>query len=659
MRDAAAIDSKWRQALFLDLAAQPDGVTAQDVHEEAGRRGDTATVEAYLNLGRRLTIRGRLRSAKGGGGRTRYHIGERDDEQWLDEDRLADLLDPEYPLIALSLVKEASRQLAGIPEAAWAEIRERLKGENAQALFFDAVKGYAVDLCDALQEYILDETSGSRRLPEQRARIEAQIVALKQLTKFGLGLSQDAVRVPPGLEAALGWARGNPNAGLVDEEVLRDELSRRVSPEQFLVEIDQRAQSSEKPLIVAAVDGSTRGGLLALDGEDGDLAVGLAPSVSINTAAAQLNRNIRTPSGRTHPAFLRLPEKPEDVQRRENRYSIMARLLFPDLSEAQYAHSIWNAMNLLECRAAHRAMQRWDSPDHQIEMPPADVILMDGTIAPNDRDSNHYGQSDSYGRIVRDLIGANADILRRSRDDRQVVAGAVKNQQLRVLAPVINFFVAQVVAGGEDSQIRSWPLQAMSALPDQHLLTRILTAGRLPHEPWVRTCFVLRPFHAVTDFADRYYRTRRPADELVERANNAQARLAKGESTVQDEFWASAFDPIRDPFLKLLEGAWYGMFFLGALPRLDGRHALPRVEMLVPHSTREEGEPWPAVEPYAQMLISALRQVGFEVAADHDMFDGKGRLDIMPKLLIDAHNTVKQWAAVPFCYRAGTHSFPD
>ena len=109
---------------------------------------------------------------------------------------------------------------------------------------------------------------------------------------------------------------------------------------------------------MAAVDGSTRGGLLTLTGEDGDLALGPAPSVSINTAAAQINRQIRTSNGRTHPAFLRLPEKPEDVQRRENRYSIMARLLFPDLTEAQYAHSLWNAMNLLESRVAFRAMQR-------------------------------------------------------------------------------------------------------------------------------------------------------------------------------------------------------------------------------------------------------------------------------------------------------------
>jgi len=62
--DMSVIDSKWRQALFLEMASRDNGITAQEVHDEAARRGDTATVEAYLNLGRRLALRGRLNSSK-------------------------------------------------------------------------------------------------------------------------------------------------------------------------------------------------------------------------------------------------------------------------------------------------------------------------------------------------------------------------------------------------------------------------------------------------------------------------------------------------------------------------------------------------------------------------------------------------------------------
>jgi hypothetical protein len=141
---------------------------------------------------------------------------------------------------------------------------------------------------------------------------------------------------------------------------------------------------------------------------------------------------------------------------------------------------------------------------------------------------------------------------------------------------------------------------------------------------------------------------------MVHRAEEAKLRVVRGESTFQDEFWAGGFNPGRDSFIKMLEGAWYGMFFVGAIPRLDRGHSLPRIEMLVPASTQEADQHWKDIYPLARVLMSALRQTGFEVAAEHDMFLTKGRLDIMPRLLIDVHNTVKQWAALLYA-RAQEH----
>ncbi|MDQ9557300.1 hypothetical protein, partial [Serratia marcescens] len=66
----------------------------------------------------------------------------------------------------------------------------------------------------------------------------------------------------------------------------------------------------------------TVGGLLSLDGAGGDFAFGHSPQVSINTAAGILNRDM--PIGNQHrPVYMRLPEKPEDMQQKDNRYSIM------------------------------------------------------------------------------------------------------------------------------------------------------------------------------------------------------------------------------------------------------------------------------------------------------------------------------------------------
>jgi hypothetical protein len=73
---------------------------------------------------------------------------------------------------------------------------------------------------------------------------------------------------------------------------------------------------------------------------------------------------------------------------------------------------------------------------------------------------------------------------------------------------------------------------------------------------------------------------------------------------------------------------------------------LPRLEIIVTTSTDEDGpEPWPVVAPHRDRLIEALRQMGFEVSAEHTMFQSKAKIDVLPRLLIRVHDTVKIWAA--------------
>jgi hypothetical protein len=644
MNDSTSeLTARERQALFLEMASRPDGVTAQAVYEEALKRGDSVTIEAYHNLGRRLTHRGLLVAEKSDR-TTVFSIGANVDGQWLDEEQLASMVDPEYPLIALTAFKEARRQLNAIDEFVFVEVRERLRSVDARSLFYNAIVAYADNLRDEVLEYkrLLGNTA-SGEMPKLRQEIETNRILLMQLAKYGLGLSHEAIRVPASLRAALDQLAVQPDGSWYDPALLREEVNRRVSPGNFIVEIPD--SQSKTPLLIAAVDGSTRGGLLTLDNEEGDFTVGHAPSISINTSTAQINRNINI-GARQYPAFLRLPEKPEDMQQRENRYTIMARLFFPDLSESEFAHSIWNAMNLLESRAALQAMKRWYTSREQIEVPPADVVLMDGTITPNDRDSNHYTQGNNYGKIVRDLIEVNCDILQKSSNDKQVVAGVVKNAQLRVFGPVVNYYVTQTIARDRGSQIQAWPLRVMNALPDQTVLTRILTAGRTKNDPWTRTCMVLRPFHATTDLADRYMRAegKRPANVMIERGKRVMEQVKEGHETSSGDFWRD-FVPERDPFLKLLNGALYGGFYLAAVPRLDRKEALPRMEMLVPAPTREDGDfPTDALDRL-DILTRALQQDGFNVAAEHAMFDAKGWIDVLPRLLIEVHYTVKMWAA--------------
>ena len=71
---------------------------------------------------------------------------------------------------------------------------------------------------------------------------------------------------------------------------------------------------------------------------------------------------------------------------------------------------------------------------------------------------------------------------------------------------------------------------------------------------------------------------------MLNRAKEARERKASGTSRPEDAFWLD-FVGERDPFVNLLENAWYAYFYLGAVPRLDQKQALPRFETLVAAST--------------------------------------------------------------------------
>jgi hypothetical protein len=639
-------NSKTRQALFIELASRQDGVTAQQVFEEAVKRGDTVTVEAFHNLGRRLAHRGLLAHGESTGRQTVFKSGVPVDGHWLDEEELASIVDPEYPLIAVTVMKEVTRGLNVIPDSVWDEIRTRLRTANARNLFVDGIKGYADDLNDALRQYRTDEESmsASERM-RLRGEIEGSIVLLRGITKHGLGLSKEAIRIPPSFETGLFGLRDGSNDPFYNEELLKEEIDKRVADEPFVVEI--AASAPDNQILIAAVDGASRGGLLALEGEDGDYTLGEAPAVSINTSIAQTNRQIRVGT-REYPAFLRLPEKPEDMQQRDNKYTIMAKLFFPDLTDSQYAHSVWNAMNLLQSKAALKVMKRWDTSRDALEVRPADVVLLPRPVVPQDRDSNHYAQGGSYGRIVRDLIEANYDIMQKSRDDAQVVAGVVKNSPLRVLGPILNSFIVKEIAkSGRGSQIETWPLSAMNSLPDRAILTRLLSAGRKKGEPWIRTCIVARPFHATTDFAENYSRDPefRPSAVMLKRAELMRKNESEGAILGEFDFWKD-FRGEHDPFVRMLENAWYASFHLGAVPGLDQKQTLPRMEVLAVASTVDDGSAFhPVISKNCGRFLDALNSTGFSVSADHAMFGASGWIDVLPRLLVEVHYTVKVWAS--------------
>lgn len=651
------ISSKDRRDLLLTLAARPEGVGINEVHQAALEKGDHASIEAYHNLARRLLHRGLLSKHDSESGTIYKAITESADSEWLEEDQLAVLIDPDYPLLALTVWKESQRQLSDIPDSLWIELRERLRGVNARELFVNAIKSYCDDFYAQIGALIeetrihntdhiqhqspVDIQKHTSELSKLKREAENSRLLLQRLVKYGLGLSAEAVKLPLNITEAIEFYNTDQNGSFYKEELLIQEINSRVSAENFISDVDPKQEDSR--LLIAATDGSTRSGVLNFMDESGDFVVSQAPTITVNTAIGQLNRNVKQ-NDKQLPVFLRLPEKPEDMQRQDNKYTIMAKIFYPDLSDAEYIHSVTNAMDFLESKAALRTMSRWYLQNNgSVEIPACDIVLRDGTITPQDRDFNHYRTMSTYGQIVRDLVSTNWEIAKKCKDDGQTLAGVVKHAQLMVFSPVINWFACQI-AKEQKGQLISWPMHTMNMVSDQIILTRLLTAGRKNNDTWARTCIVFRPYHSTTNFSNTYSRSESPVRIIMRQMADISSSGIPADPE-QLLFWKEIFRGEHDPYIKMLENVHYGSFFVGAIPRIDNvGKTLPRFEFLVPASTAEDKEDiWLTARPHLHRLLTALKQNGFEVSLEHSMFSDKGTMDILPAILIKAHDTVKIW----------------
>ena len=111
------------------------------------------------------------------------------------------------------------------------------------------------------------------------------------------------------------------------------------------------------------------------------------------------------------------------------------------------------------------------------------------------------------------------------------------------------------------------------------------------------------------------------------------------EYAVLGALWFRAFR--RGPRLAPGAAAWSALTLSVAWAGLDEWH-----QSFVPARTAEnETAPWPVATRHVQRLLAAIQAVGWDVAAEHTMFLKELKLDVLPRLLIKAHDTVKIWAA--------------
>jgi len=153
----------------------------------------------------------------------------------------------------------------------------------------------------------------------------------------------------------------------------------------------------------------------------------------------------------------------------------------------------------------------------------------------------------------------------------------------------------------------------------------------------------MRPFHALTNHARIYLGVGSPSDFVFKAYREARAKTDLDRD--KRIFWETLFRGENDAYVKMLENVFYGTFFLGAVPRLDIEKSLPRMELLIPAPTAYGTDPWPVARRHRDRLLVALQQNGFDVSAEHSMFKSDAAIDVLPRLLIRAHDTVKHWAS--------------
>ncbi len=300
-------------------------------------------------------------------------------------------------------------------------------------------------------------------------------------------------------------------------------------------------------------------------------------------------------------------------------------------------------MDVLESRAARRALDTWQTVGTNVEVRAADVVIRDGTIVPNDRDPSHYAQVDSYGRIVREMVDLGWDMARKCRDDAHTVAGAVKNSRVRVVSPIVNFIIAQQ-AGTPSTNLTSWALDEMNAIPDQQLMSRLLSRAPRAAGAWSRSAIFMRPFHATTPAFSRHYEhnpAKAPARQIENRIRTAVDTPVELRSSDQHG-WAEIRIP--NSYSQLLDNVWYAGFYATPGVALAKGQSFPRLEIMIPHPTREDGDLPDTLADHRERLMTALATTGLSVSQDHNMFGGAGVIDFVPSILQRAHEIVSGFA---------------
>jgi len=469
------------------------------------------------------------------------------------------------------------------------------------------------------------------------ARIRTQRRDLDQLCYRWLGLSHEAVVVPP--------ASDEPAVAEVDLAVLRRQIARRVYGPAVIHTVapdGPHAPADWSNVVTAGSDGSTYSSVMQVDSAASFTDDSGSEVVTFNNSVVHLH--LEGDNARRHPSpWHSVPLTRSAIDSPRNTGMVMAPFMFRShgLSGSDYEHMAKCATDVVQWRADERVFRgHGRSLGDGSALPPPTVHFRDGTVTLQERESHHYQRVDPYGDMVREGVRLSHDILAHIRDRRvpPVFAGAVKGSQIRLFATVVNWFIARGCRGAGVAPVDpGWDVARGAYLADNEAMTMLLASIAAERGDAYHVTFaVVRPFHALTDLY-RGYRSEAPGAWEHVFASRRANQLA---DSMSDTYWRTVPEVADDPYVRMFEYADYALFYIGHTEG-DPAPLLPRYEFLESLRAMSADDAEARVARNVALTVAALHRTAFCLDTDHNFLSRKRLVKIVPRVLYDAHEKCK------------------
>ena len=674
----ARITTKDREAAvvrYVHLNGGQNGVTVREIWEGLRNElGDSVKLQAYHGVVRRLVGRAVLVELPVTAGEPRrYSVADAWRVSLQDID---DGLRREYWDAGDDVTFDALRVLDPVSYAEYLDGQLVFRDEGMQVLRLAVAGLLQENPVDLVLRMLQDQVDGFNSLvarlrtmggqsSDAAGKVRTRFRELRALVHSHYGLS--CLDFPTGsVEDALGGKPVAPNWGVVE-----DALRCRVFGESvlFWMHVGDDEDSVERPFVIGGSDGSSHS--MNVSGFPGagisDDDAGLVLTFNNALAAFQLPDYL---AAHFDYPYHSVPLNRAAFENPDNYAMVMARIWFPDLTDAGYEHLKQAALELVQCQVDERVVSGVANVlgdgallgrGRRMLLPRPVVHLRDGLVTPQVRELmwHNYCDDGAAGEMYRRIMALWLSMLQSvAGSERQVLAGVVKSTQMRAFSELVNWYVARgsasrSIPGMDDGKpiAPGWNRADFWHLSDHQVMTQVMAAAEIEVDSgskmksgsYLCSFAIMRPFPQL-DGSLRYLELR--DDGWVNyfeglRDEEAKRRLTYG----GDPHYLQTVTVADEPYVQMCRKADYVSFYVG---HTAGEPApqLPRYEFL--DSLRPLGDAEEMCERVlsrVRLIVEAVHDGGLTQDRDHNFMLDRQVVRLLPFVVYDAHEKSKVWGS--------------